>query len=274
MKRNENTIEKKNLKKKILMVTGLALLLGLVGYTGGTTYAKYIDQASAESTTATVAKWGHVVTISDADLFGSDYTLQSGADLATEVDGVGVAVNSTGNVLAPGTTGSMSFTISGKAEVLSKLTVVATGKDVGLFDGTNAAFPVKWTLSKDGSAVAGNTDVTLSTIVSTLNGWNNEEIAIGNASTHAGKYTLSWAWAFSTSGYSTIKDLTDYDHDNAVDDELSNDGVDTIMGWLADTENQANSAVHEAGYSLVDSSKAANSDWEFSLRLVVEQLAE
>ena len=76
MKRNENAIEKKNLKKKILMVTGLALLLGLVGYTGGTTYAKYVTTADTVSQTATVAKWGYTMSANAADLFGDAYGKQ------------------------------------------------------------------------------------------------------------------------------------------------------------------------------------------------------
>lgn len=261
MKRNEN---KKSLKKKVLVVSGLALLLGLIGYTGGNTYAKYIDQVSAPSQTATVAKWGHVVNIQDADLFGSDYTLSTGTS-ATEVeDNTGVAVSaktSAGNIVAPGTTGSIAFSIKGTAEVYSQLTVDVTGKDVGLSDGTNKEFPVKWTLSKDGTPVVQNK--TLQEVVTHLDGFD-EKIDIGEESSHAGEYLLTWSWSFETAGESTLTDHNDY----GTTDKLSNNGVDTIMGWLADGTNPTD----VANYSLVDASGAANNTWEFYLKIVVEQI--
>ena len=107
--------------KKLLVVVAVILMLGLVVGMGAMTYSRYVTSGSTAQT-ATAAKWGFVVTVSADDLFASDYTKADGASLATKATGTGVAVHAstTGtNLVAPGTTGSMTITISGSAEVLA-----------------------------------------------------------------------------------------------------------------------------------------------------------
>lgn len=183
MKRNEN---KQSLTKKIVAGTGLALLLALVGYTGANTYAKYITEGQVASQTATVAKWGVVITAdTNASGFGSDYT--GGAKVSK--DGVGVSASAT--VVAPGTHGSFTFTVSGAPEVSSKLSFAFadTFKDVHYGD----YYPIVWTFT------AGATEVVsgkLSHVVSTVKSTTYEYAPRQELGTH---YTLSWSWAFDNS---------------------------------------------------------------------------
>ena len=107
MKKNENK-ERRN-SKKVLMVAGLALLLGLVGYTGGQTYAKYITQQTMGSQSATVAKWGYTLNVPTTELFGEKYGNYDSGTKTVKVDNVGGTVivsSGSNNVVAPGATGS------------------------------------------------------------------------------------------------------------------------------------------------------------------------
>ena len=63
---------RKNNKTPYLVVT-LACALLVLGL-GGNTLAKYVTSKTTESQVATVAKWGHVITVNAENLFGTDYT--------------------------------------------------------------------------------------------------------------------------------------------------------------------------------------------------------
>ncbi len=214
-------------KKRLSIICVAVLLLVAVIGMSAYTFAKYVTSASVTSQSATVAKWGFVVSANADDLFGSDYT---GTGLATKVEGDGISVNSNNATVAPGTTGSMTFSISGTAEVLAQLTVTATGTDVSLTKGegedAQTYNPIKWTLKKGNtvvSAVIDNKNVTfenatLATVLTYL-GSIKETITAGQASSHAGDYTLTWAWAF--------------ENTESGIDGLSANEADTLLGQAA-----------------------------------------
>lgn len=183
-----------NKKKKMLVILSIVLMLTMVVGMGAFTFAKYVTTQTADDQ-ANTAQWGFVITADASDLFGTDYTLSGTGTSATVVPtGSGVAVKATGegNVVAPGTTGSMTFSISGKAEVRAKvsLELAATTKDIYL----DTYYPVKWTLKENGTSV--RTDVTLSEALTAL-----ESSVGGIGSIEPGTvvnktYVLSWTWAF------------------------------------------------------------------------------
>ena len=189
MKRNEN---KKSLTKKIVAGTGLALLLALVGYTGANTYAKYITEGQVASQTATVAKWGVVLTAStDNSAFGKDYTKGSGTTATVDTTGNGASVKTIGttNVVAPGTSGEFTFSISGTPEVASKISFNLTlTSDVHYGD----YYPINWTLSGGEFTKTGK----LSEIDSYLGDYAKAQEFAPNVAINT-TYTLSWEWAFS-----------------------------------------------------------------------------
>ena len=200
----------KNMKRKALIVAVMALLLVAILAMSVSTFAKYTTSKSYNSGSATVAKWGFVVSVQAGEMFGDAYGAKNGAlsEAIAYANGVNVKAESAGTkVVAPGTTGALEFSITGKAEVLSKIVIDVTASDIALTytPGEGAAQvynPVKWTLLKETAtpgtyeAVTGNENVTLATIEATLEGWSDAELAPNADFAYAGNYKVVWTWAF------------------------------------------------------------------------------
>ncbi|MDD7214579.1 MAG: hypothetical protein PUH90_04665, partial [Clostridia bacterium] len=170
---------------------------------------------------ASVAQWGFTVTSDATNLFGANYEFKTGATNSTVTktnDATKLTVKASdenSQVVAPGTTGSMTFTIAGTAEV--KATVAVEMRDItdvvleykkGETAGTYN--PVKWTLKKGGNILVENS--TLTAIAGELNkAVYDETIDPGASYNNAGTYTIEWVWAF----------------------ESGNDALDTFLGTIA-----------------------------------------
>lgn len=223
MKHNENE-NKKDLKKPLILA-GMALLLTLIGVTGASTYAKYVTSQEVPSQQATVAKWGYVVTVNTGNLFGTNYAKD---DETTDGETTNAVVNKDGtiivsstadtNVIAPGATGSMSITINGSAEILSKLSFIYDKVKVNdisvdyVKDGQTMTYsPIQWSLAK---GEKGETKlVTDATLKNALDELVKQSTYIDAGTSMSDTYILSYSWPFSTS------------------DE--NDKHDTALGLLA-----------------------------------------
>lgn len=245
MKRNEN---KKSLTKKIVAGTGLALLLALVGYTGANTYAKYITSAEVQTQNATVAKWGVVVSASGVNAFSEKY---SGTGLAT-ANSSGTSVSAAGKVVAPGTTGSITFSITGSPEVASKVSIdLEIPQYVAVKDGANVVYePIVWTLKQGTQVVDGAEKVTSKTIQEKVDGLSETYAPKANLSTTYGSYTLTWEWPIET---------------GADEDAIAqNDIYDTFLG---NNGTDASTEGITAGYT-------AHTNLEFNLTIEVEQIQQ
>ena len=208
----------------------LALVVALAF--GGYTFSKYIT-TKQQSGQAQVAKWGFKISVNAADLFGKNYiwdNVKNGSVVTTEADKSKVTVQADGvyNVVAPGTKGSMTFKVEGKAEVLAQLKLeLSDVKDIVLKITKGGAsyeyYPVKWTLTKVGAAAPLVDGGKLSEVATKLNDvsaeWNSK-IEVNTEITH--DFTLSWEWAFDGSAVPT--DLTALG--------LKADQLDTILGYL------------------------------------------
>ena len=221
MRQTQNTQKNSN-KKSVFVIALLLLLVAVIGF-GGYTMSKYISSKSDKGT-ASVAKWGFEVTAKGDKLFGADYKYDGksasvvntaeGATLTVSAASAGEGVERS-NLVAPGTTGSMTFSITGTAEVRSKIEVSLTGNDVVLkyttatvADGEYA--PVKWTLKKKDATdplLNGGTFAQLTTELAKL----NATVEANATYAKAGEYTIEWAWAF----------------------ESGNDALDTFLGTIA-----------------------------------------
>ena len=207
----------RNNKRKPLLVVALVLMVALVLGMGAMTYSRYISTAEMDDgkTTATVAKWGYVVTINADNMFGTEY--KNGSIMTTSGDNdVRAVVEYDGNnklIVAPGTNGSMTITVNGKADVLARLSIdVADGyEDISLKEGDQTYNPIKWTLEKNNEAVDGASGVTLETLVGKLE--STETINAG-ANIDDITYTISWSWAL-----------------DSVNNEY--DDADTVLGLAA-----------------------------------------
>ena len=207
--------------KKALVLVAMILMIGLVAGMGAMTYSRYITTTNVPTQTATAAKWGFAITTNVDNLFGRDY---SGTGLAVKVQDNGTSVHATtsaGNIVAPGTTGSMTVTIAGEAEVLAKVSFTngpETESDISC-DGYN---PIKWNVTKKvGTAeatVVGSADMTLDAMLTALTADTNTS-TIAPADTVEIVYTITWKWEFN----------------NGV-----NDDKDTLIGFAANNKTYAN----------------------------------
>lgn len=222
MRQTQNA-QKKDNRKSIFVIGLLLLLVAVIGF-GGYTLSKYVTEKN-KGGTASVAKWGFTVNADADKLFGKEYKWDGkNSTVSATGDTITVKANSaTGtNLVAPGTTGSMTFEIGGTAEV--KATVAVEMRDITdvvlkyktTANETTALEynPVKWTLKKDGNVVVSGgkslANVTLAEIATELNGYGANVDANGTYA-HAGSYTIEWVWAF----------------------ESGNDALDTFLGTIA-----------------------------------------
>lgn len=245
---------KNNRSKAVIIVIAMLLMVALVVGMGAMTYSRYITSGTTGSQTATAAKWGFVVTVNANDLLGENYTKASG-DLATVVTENGVAVKSstTSKVVAPGTTGSMTISVDGTAEVLSQLSISVAEGATDISCGNY--HPIVWTLKKAGTTVFEK--VSMADLATALTG-ANEKVESGDS--YASTYTLSWEWSL-------------------TDSTANKDAMDTAIGFKAqgksfnDTTTGANdgiskyiSGVSEADYNSISTS------FKFDITVSVEQI--
>lgn len=199
---------KKQKQKKILVVAAIALMIALVSGMGAMTYARYISTAKVDPQQATAAKWGFVITADTSELFSTDYTLVSGqyATPTTLNNGVAVKASTSADVVAPGTSGSMTISVSGVSEVLAKLTLKVDdgSKDIKL----DTHKPIKWTLNKKvGDSAAANVDGAVNVDFATFIAKLAAESAVIPAGTEkVVTYTISWVWEFDVDSATNIKD--------------------------------------------------------------------
>ncbi len=229
----KQTEKKENKRRKgLIFVMLLALVVALAF--GGYTFSKYIT-TKQQSGQAQVAKWGFKISVNAADLFGKNYIWDNGKNgsvVTNEIDKTKVTVqaatDNTNNVVAPGTKGSMTFKVEGKAEVLAQLKLELSGvKDIVLKIAkggtTYEYYPVKWTLTKVDAAAPLVDGGKLSEVMTKLNDvsaeWNSK-IEVNTEITH--DFILSWEWAFD--GAAVPDDL--------IDLSLKADVLDTILGYL------------------------------------------
>lgn len=229
--------------KKIFMVVAMVLMVALVAAMGTMTYSKYISTANVPTQTATAAKWGFVVTANTNNLFGKQYNKN---ETTATVDGTGAVLvkaltGATTNIVAPGTSGSMTITVGGKAEVKAKFTIaLAAGfKEISATLSGTEYLPIKWTLKKNSSEVG--TYDNLSALQTALEA-QSIVIEAGAASFDA-TYTISWAWAFSV-----------------------NDEADTAIG-IATNEGATTATIGTNTYTVA-------STLSFDLTATVEQIQD
>ena len=219
---------KKN--KKLLATVAVVLMIGLVAGMGAMTFARYISTSAVPTQQATAAKWGFVVTANAENLFSTDYSLAAqDATHATPVaTDSGVAVNAlaSSKLVAPGTTGSMTVTVSGQAEVAAKLTIAVGDdfNDIYIPEEKNgdtvvraAYHPIKWTVTKSVDGGAATDVVRNGDIEAFLDGIEAESTEIPAGTTHSVVYTISWAW--------------DFNGDNSVPAQLEASKNDTLIGY-------------------------------------------
>ena len=228
--------ERKNNRKTAVIVMLLIALIALMCF-GGYTFSKYVTHGNGTGT-AQVAKWGYTVDVNTSGIFGEKYKKEAGATfstITTSNDGLSVKAESAGrNLVAPGTTGSMTFKVGGKAEVKARLYMgITPNKDVVLKiqkagEEEIVYNPVKWTLKKGGTTVLAN-----ATLIEIADKLNHEPVSVGGtyeAGTEVPEttYELSWEWAFE--GTETFTGITVNELDTILG-QRANNAASTYEGW-------------------------------------------
>lgn len=262
MRQTQNTQKNSN-KKSVFVIALLLLLVAVIGF-GGYTMSKYISSKS-DNGTASVAKWGFEVTAKGDKLFGKEYRYDTAKNASVIKDDTGAtltvqAATPNTNLVAPGTTGSMTFSITGTAEVRSQISVSLTGNDVVLKYKTSANeetpleyAPVKWTLKKKGETTALVDNKSFEDLKKGLADLSATVVEANAAYANAGEYTIEWAWAF------------DGTASNANADKL-----DTLLGMVATKAGATHDALTNEGFTeVVADTKTAIS---FNLSISVTQL--
>lgn len=179
---------KKNKMMRIASVLLVAVLLSTCAISG--TFAKYTSSSTATDT-ARVAKWDF--TIGETDITTSNtftfdlFNTTSYTDSNVDTDGSGSEV-----VIAPGTTGSASVTLTNNSEVAATYAVA--------FSATESGVPLQW--STDGTTW--KNDISDLDISATNIAMNNGSAII----------TIHWKWAF------VSETVVDTDQSDSIDTNL------------------------------------------------------
>ena len=218
--------ERKNNKKTTVIIALLLALIAILSF-GGYTLSKYVTSGGSTGK-AQVAKWGYTLEIDGSNLFGKNYKFDDKASKVTK-DTTGLTVKASGdyNVIAPGTTGSMTFKIGGQAEVVALIAMgIDPKKDVTLKmqkagGGEIVYNPVKWTLKKNTHVLPGMEKTTLHEVAGAFHDMiHNSASSVKNPGDVLADttYELVWEWAFEGTG--TFEGVTA-------------DELDTILGRRA-----------------------------------------
>lgn len=200
-KMTQQKTKRKNNGKTAVIAVLLFALIAILCF-GGYTLSKYVT-SSSDKGVAQVAKWGYTLKADGSNLFGKNYKFDGVVSKAT-ADTAGLTVKASGdyNVIAPGTTGSMTFKIEGRAEVKALIAMgIHPKKDVVLklqkAGGEEIVYqPVKWTLKKNGVVVTGAENTTLTEVALTFHSDPVVGVKEAGAVLAETTYELVWAWAF------------------------------------------------------------------------------
>ena len=213
-------------QKRTATIASMAALLAVVLGMGGQTFAKYITTNTADPQSATVAKWGLVLNqkTTGETLFKKDYD--------------GSVVSTEHTVVAPGTSGSITYLVTGYAEVDAQVTFsLESYSGVSLKQGTTVDYnPVKWTYQVKGGSETPFTPVTGYEFSPITYQASNTEWTTSNSEI---EITIKWAWEIETGTSDSEKE--------------QNNKYDTIMGYAAkaeDTSFNYSSATYQEGDNL------------------------
>lgn len=205
----------------ILLACCALLMVAIAGL--GVTLAKYVKNVEPREDSASVAKFGVAMAWTDenAKLFNTEYaaTTKDLEDFNKQEISLSVKSSGTGDVIAPGTSGSivLSFANSTASEVAFNLKVnISQEYSANWKKSANGEVyhPIVFTVGSDATANGTPiTDVTTNNPVAL-------DLNFAAGTTLAGTMTISWSWPFST-------------EDNV------NDAADTYMGTLAEAATYA-----------------------------------
>lgn len=276
---------KSNKKTRGIIIAAMVLLLVAILCLCGTTFAKYITSTSVPTQQATVAKWGFVVNANADKLFGTGYKnteVKAASDAGVDVKSSVNLTDSTElrDVVAPGTTGAMTFSVAGQAEVLAQITLTMKEvKEIVLKDGSGAVVynPIKWTLMSGSDGVTYGTEVVKDTTLANI----ATEVAKANDKIEPGSaevtkyYKLSWTWAFEAD-VTGMPNSTDEEKEAIANKIATQNRYDTLLGYAAqgaDTYGDVTVTIADGVITVTDTAVSYTAEivLAFDLSISVEQ---
>lgn len=276
---NQNNEKSKNGKRLALILIAILLLVAIAF--GAYTYSRYVTRDSGTGS-APVAKWGYSVTVSDgvngSDEFGfaNNYN-SSGTAQESDTNAVISASGETeSNIVAPGANGSMTFSITGDAEVsaqviaeltsTSKIFITVSGGDA---PDTYYYYPIVYSLNN------GTSDVVVGSIeeVAAYLTANVNQVVNPNSTKLKLSYTLKWAWVLERTAGMTLKDSTGENELKITGDDV--DVLDTALGLLANNEGLQTTSITVGGVAYTISTTPAtgyNLTEQSTLNIKVQQV--
>lgn len=215
-------------QKRTATIASMAALLAVVLGMGGQTFAKYIETTGVQAQNAVVAKWGVVAKVSGDGTDGK-------SAFSKTYDGT---VVSTTEVVAPGTTGSLTFTITGQPEVATSINFeMAVTSEISL---NGSYYPIQWTLdpttaSGDEVNFNANCDESMSALDGIKDSFNDLSTTKTAGTNLETTVVLSWKWVFNNSHDTEDTQLGDY----AQDKSLSESDWLAKYGYAKPTANDA-----------------------------------
>ena len=221
---------KKNKMMRLASVLMVAVMLTTSVISG--TYAKYVTTTSTNDS-ARVAHWGVELATNIDGLFANEYSSHTSFAGAT-VNGLNA--QAAADVVAPGTSGSMTFSITGTPEVAVNVAITLNNKandeaddtlsmitlpaktgytdytvwPNGTFNVQNNYYPIQWTLKRADTSTGDKavvnytvnevttplTGVNLQTIQNYLTSISHDYGVNTELNETFGYYELSWTWTF------------------------------------------------------------------------------
>ena len=260
---NQTNNEKSKNGKRLALILVALLLIAAVAF-GAFTYSRYISEGSGTGT-AQVAAWGYTLTIGDGtkneDMGFSQFYGSQGTEVANNDGNAAViaGVASDKDVVAPGANGSVTFSVSGKAEVDAQLSVAiaeANLKDIYITltnDGTTLEYhPVLFTLmAKSASGDTYDQPVTANEVTLTNVTLKQMQAALAadqstfNQTLEAAaedpinmSYELSWAWQYEVTEAISLYNTDGTKNTSYTFDAASINKLDTLLGQLSYNKNE------------------------------------
>ena len=189
-------------QKRTATIASMAALLAVVLGMGGQTFAKYITTNTTEAGSAVVAQWGVVIRNSIEDTIDG----AASAPVFTKEQKAGdkAIVKALGdyNVVAPGSSGSLTIEVTGVPEVASSVSFTLSNfNDISLSaTGKETYYPITWYWN---DVKIERTD-DMETLIS-------NKLTAASAEFEAGvsietQFKLSWAWVWSDDDDISAKD--------------------------------------------------------------------
>ena len=173
-------------------------------------YARYTAKNDNDSPTASAAVWGFDVSVDGSKMFSEHYQGGVNATVGLGDSSYDVRAQMGGTVIAPDTSGYMTFSVKGMAEVDARVILRATGGDVTVTvnngGGSSTVYrPILWSLA----IIDGETteyvvnDGSLEEVLALMESLN-PIIEAGN--TVDVEYRIEWEWPLETSEENNILD--------------------------------------------------------------------